>query len=128
MFERSDLGKLVLRLTLGGLLLFHGLNKLLFGTGMIEYQLAEFGLITYIAYALMVVELVAPLMVILGFFTSAGAFLIFISMITTVTVTHGDELFTLGVNGGWAPELQTFFTLCAVAVFLLGPGRYKLRN
>ena len=44
MLENADLGKLIIRLTLGGLMLFHGIAKLLNGIGFIEGELASHGL------------------------------------------------------------------------------------
>ncbi len=51
MLDNADLGKLIVRLTLGGLLLFHGIAKLLNGIGFIEGQLASHGLPTILATA-----------------------------------------------------------------------------
>ncbi len=50
MLENADLGKLIIRLTLGGLMLFHGIAKLLNGVGFIEGELASHGLPTFLAY------------------------------------------------------------------------------
>ncbi len=74
MLDNADLGKLIVRLTLGGLLLFHGIAKLLNGIGFIEGQLASHGLPTILAYGVYIGgEVIAPLMVILGYQTRIGA-------------------------------------------------------
>ncbi len=128
MLENADLGKLLLRLTLGGLLLFHGIAKLLHGVGFIEGELAAHGLPTLLAYGVFVGELIAPLMVILGYQTRIGALLIVFNMLVALVLVHTNQLLSLGSNGGWALELQGFFLFTAVAVVFLGPGRYKLKN
>lgn len=128
MLENADLGKLVIRLTLGGLLLFHGIAKLLNGVGFIEGELASHGLPGFLAYGVFVGELIAPLMVILGYQTRIGALLIVFNMLVAIALVHGNELLALGRSGGWALELQAFFLFTAVAVIFLGPGRYKLKN
>ncbi len=46
----DDLGKLLLRLAVGGLMLFHGLHKLFGGVGFISGMLVEKGLPGFIAY------------------------------------------------------------------------------
>jgi len=128
LLENADLGKLLLRLTLGGLLLFHGIAKLLHGVGFIEGELAAHGLPTLLAYGVFVGELIAPLMVILGYQTRIGALLIVFNMLVALVLVHTNQLLSLGSNGGWALELQGFFLFTAVAVVFLGPGRYKLKN
>jgi putative oxidoreductase len=126
--ENADLGKLILRLTLGGLMLFHGIAKVLHGTGFIEGELASHGLPTFLAYGVFIGELLAPLMVVLGYQTRIGALLIVFNMLVAIALVHGHQLLSLGSNGGWALELQGFFLFTAVAVIFLGPGRYKLKN
>ena len=126
--DNADLGKLILRLTLGGLMLFHGIAKLLNGTGFIEGELASHGLPTVLAYGVYIGEVLAPLMVILGYQTRIGALLIIFNMLVAIALVHGHQLLALGSNGGWALELQGFFLFTAIAVIFLGPGRYKLKN
>ena len=128
MLDNADLGKLILRLTLGGLLLFHGIAKLLNGIGFIEGQLASHGLPTILAYGVYIGEVIAPLMVILGYQTRIGALIIVFNMIVAIALVHGHQLLTLSSNGGWALELQGFFLFTALALIFLGPGRYKLKN
>ncbi|KPQ30729.1 MAG: putative oxidoreductase [Marinobacter excellens HL-55] len=128
MLENTDLGKLIVRLTLGGLLLFHGISKLLNGVGFIEGQLASHGLPTILAYGVYIGEVIAPLMVLLGYQTRIGALIIIFNMIVAIALVHGHQLLTLSNNGGWALELQGFFLFIALAVLFLGPGKYKLKN
>lgn len=128
MLENTDLGKLIIRLTLGGLLLFHGIAKLLNGIGFIEGELASHGLPTLLAYGVFIGEIIAPLMVILGYQTRIGALVIVFNMVFAIILVHGHELLSLGRSGGWALELQAFFLFTAIAVIFLGPGRYKLKN
>lgn len=126
--DNPDLGKLILRLTLGGLLLFHGISKLLNGVGFIEGQLASHGIPAFFAYGVFIGELLAPLMVILGYQTRIGALIIVFNMLVAIALVHTHELMELGGNGGWALELQGFFLFTALALIFLGPGRYKLKN
>lgn len=128
MLENADLGKLIIRLTVGGLMLFHGIAKLFNGVGFIEGLLAGYGIPAVFAYGVFIGELIAPIMVILGYQTRIGALLIVFNMLVALALVHGNELMTLGSNGGWALELQGFFLFTALAVVFLGPGRYKLKN
>lgn len=128
MLDNADLGKLIIRLTLGGLMLFHGIAKLIHGVGFIEGQLAGLGIPAIFAYGVFIGELLAPLMVILGYQTRIGALLIAFNMLVALALVHTHELLTLSSSGGWALELQGFFLFTAIALVFLGPGRYKLKN
>ena len=128
MLENADLGKLTIRLTLGGLMLFHGIAKLLHGVGFIEGELASHGLPAFLAYGVFIGELIAPLMVLLGYHTRIGALLIVFNMLVAIVLVHANQLLSLGGNGGWALELQSFFLFTALALMFLGPGRYKLKS
>ena len=68
MFDNEDLGKLILRLTVAGMILFHGIAKILdpSSLGFIEGMLSGFGLPSFIAYGVYVGEVIGPVMVILG--------------------------------------------------------------
>ena len=126
--DNADLGKLILRLTLGGLLLFHGISKLLNGIGFVEGALTSHGIPAIFAYGVFIGELLAPLMVILGYHTRIGALLIVFNMLVAFALVHTHQLLKIGAGGGWALELQGFFLFTALALIFLGPGRYKLKS
>ncbi|WP_372965887.1 DoxX family protein [Marinobacter sp.] len=128
MLDNADLGKLIIRLTLGGLLLFHGVAKLINGIGFVEGQLVSHNLPAILAYGVYIGEIIAPLMVILGYQTRIGALIIVFNMVVAIALVHGHQLLSLSSNGGWSLELQGFFLFTALAVIFLGPGRYKLKN
>lgn len=128
MLENADLGKLLIRLTVGGLILFHGIAKVINGLGFVEGLLASHGLPTELAWGVYLGEVVGPLMVILGYQTRIGAMLIVINMIVALALAHTNEFLALSRTGGLALELQLFFLLNAAAVIFLGPGKYKLKN
>lgn len=120
----ENVGKLILRLALGGLVLLHGLAKLQGGVGSIERMLTATGLPPLLAYGVYVGELVAPVLVLLGFYARIGAALIAVNMIMAIFLAHRAELLALGGSGGWALELQGMFLFGALALMLIGPGRH----
>jgi putative oxidoreductase len=126
MQSNEDSGKLVLRATLGILVLFHGVAKLIGGVDPIMGMLAKAGLPTSLAFLVYVGEVIAPLMVLFGIWTRLGAVIIAINMIVAVALAHGSQLFTISKTGGWAPELQAFYFFTALAIALLGAGRYSM--
>ena len=124
----NDLGKLILRLTLGVLILLHGIAKISGGTAGIEKMLQGNGLPGFLAPGVYVGEILAPILVILGFYARLGAAVIVVNMLFAVLLVHRADLFLLTKTGGWALELQAFFLFTAVAVALIGPGRYGINH
>jgi len=124
----SDLGKLILRLTLGVLLLLHGIAKISSGTAGVEKMLEGAGLPGFIAAGVYVGEVLAPLLVIIGFYARVGAALIVVNMLFAIMLAHGADLFLLAKSGGWALELQGFFLFTALALALIGPGRFGINQ
>lgn len=122
----DDYGKLVLRLSLGILILFHGIAKVKGGVGFLTPILDGVGLPPWVAYGAYVGEVVAPAMVILGLFARTGAFLIFIHMIFAIFLVHRPELLMFGKDGGWALELEGMFMFTALALVFMNPGRYSV--
>jgi len=122
----DDLGKLVLRLALGILLLLHGVAKLLNGIGPIESMLVARGMPAFFAWAVYVGEVVAPLLLIFGMYTRLGGLLVLLNMVVAVLLVHTGHFFELGNSGGWRLELQGLYLFGGLAVMLLGAGRYGL--
>ena len=124
----QDSGKLVLRLILGALILLHGIAKLKNGLGPIEGMLVAQGLPAFLAYGSLVGEVVAPLMVLAGFHARIGAAVIAVNMLFAFGLAHMAQLGQLNEQGGWAMELQGMFLFSAIAIVLLGPGRYSINQ
>jgi len=127
-FQTEDIGKLVLRLTLGILLIMHGVAKILGGVGGISGMLQNVGLPGFFAYGVYIGEVLAPLLVILGLYARIGALIIVVNMVAALYLAHLGDLFSLGQGGGWKLELQGFFLFTALAVALIGPGRFSVRE
>jgi len=124
--NNNDAGKLVLRVALAAMLLFHGVAKLSGGIGFVADMLAKAGLPAVFGYAVYIGEVVAPLLILVGLFTRPAALIVAINMIVAVLLAHTSQFFTLNETGGWALELQGMFFFAAVAVALLGAGRYSI--
>lgn len=122
----DDLGRLILRLTLGILVLLHGLSKLFNGIGGIESMLTAQGLPAFFAWGAYLGEVVGPILVILGIYNRLGALLIAINMVVAILLAHMGQLFLLSNTGGWQLELQGMFLFTAIALIFLGAGAYSL--
>ena len=122
-------GKLLLRLTVGGLMLFHGVSKLMH-SGSVDFiggKLTESGLPALLAYGVYVGEIIAPLMLILGILSRVGGLLVVVNMLFAVLLVHTGDILALTEHGGWRLELQAFYLFGALAIVLLGSGKYAVR-
>ena len=125
-YAADDIGKLILRLSLSILVLFHGINKLTGGVGPIQSMLQEIGLPNFMAFGVFLGEVVGPLLLLSGWYGRIGAGLIAINMLFAILLAHRQELFTLTHMGGWALELQGMYLLTALALVFTGPGRISI--
>ena len=124
----GDIGKLVLRVMLGGLLLFHGINKLQHGIGMVKSMVVGHGLPEVVAYGVYAGEILAPLLLILGINSRIWAGVIVVNMLMAIWLTNFKGMLTLGAHGAWGMEVVMFYLLSALAVALLGSGKYAIRR
>jgi putative oxidoreductase len=121
----ADLGRLLLRLGLGGCILFHGVAKLMGGIDGITQLVTAVGLPGFVAYGVYVGEVVAPVLVIIGWYSRIGSLLIAINMVFALFLVHRAEFFKLAASGGYALELQALYLIVAIALALMGPGRFS---
>ncbi len=129
LLKNDDLGKLILRLALGILILFHGVAKIQSPATLefIKSSLSSNGLPSFLAYGVFIGEVLAPLLIVLGLFTRYSAIVIIINMLFAFFLVHTAEIFMLSDSGGWQLELQGFYLFTALAVIFLGSGRYAIK-
>ncbi len=122
----DDFGRLLLRLTLAATLLLHGVAKIISGVDPIAGMLANAGLPTQLAYAVFIGEVLAPILIVIGVWTRMAALVVVVNMIVAVALVHSGDFLKLTSTGGWALELQAFYLFVALAIVLLGAGRYSM--
>jgi putative oxidoreductase len=127
MFQNSDIARLLMRLA-AGLLIFHGIHKLLHGIEGIKHLVAAAGLPEFFAYGVYLGEVIAPAMVILGYYSRIGALLMVFTMANAIYLAHASELFALGKHGAPAAELPLLYLLLSLAVAFAGPGKFALNR
>lgn len=114
-------GFFILRWSVAGLMLFHGVAKLMKGVGGIENMLASAGLPAFVAYGVFIGEVLAPVLVLIGVWVGPAALVMAINMVVAIALAHSSELFLLGKSGGWALELQGLFLFGSLAIALMAP-------
>jgi putative oxidoreductase len=122
----DDAGKLLLRLTVGGLMLFHGVDKVLRGVEDIQDTMARNGFPELMAYGVYLGEIVAPLLIIVGLWTRPAALLYAGTIIFATGLVHAVDYVSLAHTGGYGAELHVFYIVGGITVALLGAGRYSV--
>lgn len=124
----EDTAKLLLRIAIGGLVLFHGLFKIMNPgvVGFIGGLFTSVGLPAVLAYLIYIGEVVAPIMLILGYRARIAAALIAFTLLVALFLAHRGQFFSLNETGGWMIELQALYLLGAIALVGLGAGKYAL--
>jgi putative oxidoreductase len=128
-FHNDAIGKLLLRLTVALLMLFHGFAKIIHPGSLefIESSLSGLGMPSAIAYGVYVGEVIAPLMILFGIYTRIGGLIIVANMIFAIVLAHTADMFSLTQHGGWALELQAFYLFGGIAIALLGSGKFAFK-
>lgn len=119
--HRPKAGFFILRWTVAGLMLLHGVSKLMHGLGPIEGILVSSGLPAFIAYGVLIGEVVAPLFVLANRFVAPAALVMAFNMVVAVALAHAAQISTLGKSGGWALELQGLYFFGSLAIALMAP-------
>ncbi len=125
MKRNYDLGLLVIRISIGFLMLLHGINKLQ-GIGPIEGMLKAKGLPSFFAYGVYIGEIVAPLLIIVGYRTRLASLLFSINVGVATYLAHAKDIFSINKFGGWEIELLGLYFFGAIALILMGGGRLAL--
>lgn len=126
LFDHPRAGVILLRWTLALLMVLHGWAKVTGGVGGIEGMLVAKGLPGFLAYGAYLGELIAPLMLLVGFWVVPAALVIAINMVFALFLAHMGHFTDLTGSGGWRLELQAFFLVSALVVAFthrLGPNR-----
>ncbi|WP_353118277.1 DoxX family protein [Myroides odoratus] len=123
----QDLGKFILRLGVGGLMIFHGIHKIIHGHDMIIEQLAAKGYPTWLWLGVPIGEIIAPVLLIVGAFTRLSGVLIAFTMVMSMVLVKGGGSFAISATtGGIGAELNILYLVGALAIAMIGPGSYRL--
>ncbi len=126
-FQSDDLGKLILRVAVGGIMLFHGIWKMMHGIGWLPPVLHMHGLPGFIAYGVFIAEVLAPILLFAGWLTRPASLTIVIDMLMALLLVLRNDIFAVKQGGGgWGIEVEALFLLGALTLFFTGAGKYSV--
>lgn len=125
MDKNKNLGFLTVRLSIGIMMLLHGIAKLIGGIDPIQEMVVAKGLPAFLAYGVYVGEVIAPLLILIGYRTRLAA-LVFILNCIGIIWFGNHSVFGLDAYGGWGAELPGLFLFAALSLCFTGAGKYAL--
>lgn len=127
MKKNNDLGLLIIRISIGFLMLLHGIGKLK-GIGFVKDMFSAGGLPTFLAYGIYITEIVAPLLIIIGFRTRIASAIYTFGVLFALLLVHSGDIFTLNQYGGWSVELLGLYLFGGLALCFTGSGTYAISS
>lgn len=124
--NHPDFGRLLLRLTFGVLMLFHGVAKLRHGVDWIYYMLQSLHIPGFVAYGVFIGEIISPVLLILGFYTRPVALIYSFNILIATLLVGLGSFFTLTEVGAWGLESEALYFMGGMCIMFLGAGKYRL--
>jgi putative oxidoreductase len=124
--RKNDIGRFILRFTIGALMLIHGLNKVIYGTEQVNQILTSVGIPSFFSFGVFIGEVLAPIMLIIGFKVRLAGFFVAMDMLIAILLVHSAQLNEINQMGGWMLELNALYLLGAVTIMFLGSGHFAV--
>lgn len=128
MFNSADTAKFILRLSVGIMMLFHGVDKIINGIGGVKHLTTSAGLPEFLAYGVYVGEVVVPILIILGLYARIASLILAFNMSVAIFLANGSSVFVLGKHGAPLIELPFLYLVMSILIFLLGSGKYAVNS
>lgn len=117
-FCSADFALLLLRVALGIVFIFHGFSKIQ-NMDMTIGFFSSLGIPVFLTYAVAWIELLAGIALVLGVYTCVAGVLVAIIMLFAVILVKSK-------SGFMSAELDMMAFVSAIAISILGPGRFAL--
>lgn len=124
----NDIAKLILRLSVGVMMLFHGFDKVINGIDGIKQLTVSAGFLEFLAYSVFIGEVVVPIFILLGAYARAASLVLAFNMAVAIFLAYGNSLFSLGKHGAPVFELPFLYLVMSILIFMLGSGKYAINN
>ena len=124
----SDIAKLILRVSVGIMMLFHGFDKVINGIDGVKQLTVSAGFLEFLAYSVFIGEIVVPVFILLGAYARAASLVLAFNMAVAIFLAYGNSLFSLGKHGAPVFELPFLYFVMSIVIFMLGSGKYAINN
>ena len=126
MNTKQQTGLLLLRVSIAFTMLIYGISKLTFGIDYIKDLVSQYGLPTFISYGVFIGEILAPILIIIGFRTKLAGLVFAVNCFVAIIMDRLPDVLSLNEHGGWAIGLIFIYMMFGIAFLFTGAGKYAL--
>jgi len=126
MNTKQHIGLLLLRISIAFTMLIYGISKLIFGIDFISGLIAQYGLPPFLGYGVFVGEIIAPLLIIIGYRTKLAGLIFAINCFVAIIMVQLPNLLKINEFGGWEIGPLFIYTIFGIALFFTGAGKYSM--
>ncbi|WP_431167205.1 DoxX family protein [Tenacibaculum halocynthiae] len=124
--QNKEIGTLIQRVSIGLLILFHGIANMNSNYSFIKSLLSGLSLPEFFSYGVFIGEIVAPILIIIGYRAKLASLVLTLNMFIAILMAHVSEIFSINQYGGWAIELQALYLFGSLSIMFLGAGKYAI--
>lgn len=106
--------------------MFHGYSKVVNGIEEIISLFNGIGIPGFFGYAVYIGEVLAPILLLIGYRSKLGALGIVITMLVALFTAHTNDFLKIGDHGEWFLEVLFLYLLGGLVILLLGGGKFSL--
>ncbi|WP_138434217.1 DoxX family protein [Winogradskyella algicola] len=128
MKSKLDIGLLLLRTSIASTMLVYGITKLINGVSFISGLLSDYGLPSFLSYGVYIGEILAPLLIIIGYRTKLAGLIFAINCLVAILMVQLPNFFTLNEFGGWYVGPIVIYFVFGLAMFYTGAGKIALSS
>ncbi|MHA7842443.1 MAG: DoxX family protein [Winogradskyella sp.] len=128
MKSKLDIGLLLLRTSIASTMLVYGFTKLINGVSFISGLLSDYGLPSFLSYGVYIGEILAPLLIIIGYRTKLAGLIFAINCLVAILMVQLPNFFTLNEFGGWYVSPIVIYFVFGLAMLYTGAGKIALSH
>lgn len=128
MKSKLDIGLLLLRTSIASTMLVYGITKLINGVSFISDVLSDYGLPSFLSYGVYIGEILAPLLIIIGYRTKLAGLIFAINCLVAILMVQLPNFFSLNEFGGWYVGPIVIYFVFGLAMFYIGAGKIALSS
>lgn len=126
MNTNQHIGILILRVSIAFTMLIYGITKLIIGIDYISDLMAQFGLPSFLSYGVFIGEIIAPILIIIGYRTKLAGLILALNCLIATLMSQLPNLLKLNAFGGWEVGLLFIYTFFGISLFFTGAGKYSM--
>ncbi|MFH4965728.1 DoxX family protein [Gaetbulibacter sp. M235] len=126
MNTKQHIGLLIIRIGISFTMLIYGITKLIYDIDFIKDLFTQHGLPSFLGYGIYIGEIIAPILIILGFRTKLAGLVFAINCFAAILMVQLPNLLKLNEFGGWAIGPIFIYMIFGIALIFTGAGKFAI--